>query len=270
MNPTYLFSIDLEDIRLLVENGERFKDAVPEMTNRYLDFLNKHDSKATFFVVGDMARRHPDLIRRIVDAGHELGCHTDKHVPLNLQTSELFQLDLERNIESLKKAGAKNIIGFRAPIFSLTKDTRWAYDVLASLGFRYSSSVLPADNPLYGWKEFGKAIKEIQGIVEVPMTLSETPLLNIPFGGGLYFRVLPKPILNQLFKLAAKRNLPIGGYMHPYDIDTKQERFMQPGINNNQFYNFLMYYGRGSVFSKLEAILEMGFKIKPYREYLGL
>jgi len=68
MNPTYLFSIDLEDIRLLVENGERFKDAVPEMTNRYLNFLNKHDSKATFFVVGDMARRHPDLIRRIIDA----------------------------------------------------------------------------------------------------------------------------------------------------------------------------------------------------------
>ena len=230
MTPTYLFSIDLEDIRLLIENGERFRDAVPEMTGRYLDFLRDKSAKVTFFVVGDIARRHPELIMQIIDEGHEIGCHTNKHVPLNLQTPQSFALDLEQNIESLKRAGAKNIIGFRAPIFSLTKDTSWAYDVLASLGFRYSSSVLPANNPLYGWNEFGSKTRVFQGIVEVPMTLSETPLLNIPFGGGLYFRVLPKFILKELFQRAIKNGLPIGGYMHPYDIDTKQERFMHPGI----------------------------------------
>jgi polysaccharide deacetylase family protein (PEP-CTERM system associated) len=270
MTPTYLFSIDLEDIRLLIENGERFKDAVPRTTNAYLDFLRVKQSKCTFFVVGDVARRHPELIRKIIEEGHEIGCHTDKHVPLNLQTPESFQKDLELNLESLTKAGAKDIIGFRAPIFSLTKNTAWAYEVLSKLGFKYSSSVLPADNPLYGWKEFGTQVKVIDGIVEVPMTRSNLPLLKVPFGGGLYFRVLPKIVLNQLFCAATKHGVPIGGYMHPYDIDLEQEKFMQPGINNNPLYNFLMYYGRGSVFPKLEMVMDMGVKIRPYKEYLKL
>jgi hypothetical protein len=210
------------------------------------------------------------LIKQIVEKGHEIGCHTDKHVPLNLQTPEIFKADLHQNKESLIKAGAKEILGFRAPIFSLTEKTQWAYKVLADLGFKYSSSVLPADNPLYGWKEFGEEIKEVNGIIEVPMTRSKTPILKVPFGGGLYFRVLPKFVLKEMFKLAKKDRLPIGGYMHPYDIDLKQERFMQPGINGNQFYNFLMYYGRGSVFTKLEMVLEMGFEVIPYREFLNL
>ena len=264
----YLFSVDVEDIRLLIPNGERFNDAVPEMTIRYLDFLRKHNSFATFFIVGDIARRHPDLIRRIVNEGHEIGCHTDKHVPLNFQTPESFKKDLENNVESLLNAGAKEIRGFRAPIFSLTAKTSWAYKILAEKGLTYSSSVLPGKNPLYGWKEFGEQIKSIDGITEIPMSLSHTPVMRVPFGGGLYFRVLPQFILQPLFSLAKKDPAPIGGYFHPYDIDSNQEHFMQPGINNNKFYNFLMYYNRNSVFPKLEALLELGFKVMRYDRYL--
>ncbi len=268
MKKTYLFSVDLEDIRFGMADGLNFQERVPANVHKYFDWLNKHDFKCTFFVVGDVAEAYPSLIKEITGEGHEIACHMHRHVPLDKLSRETFKEGLESNIRSLRRAGAANIDGFRAPIFSLMPSTSWAYDVLKELGFSYSSSVLPAKNPFYGWKEFGKRPKEVQGIVEIPMSVEKFGPLNIPIAGGVYFRVLPEILIRRWVKNYLKSDIPLLGYFHPYDIDIEQERFMHPEIDDSRFYNFLMYYNRKNVFKRLDAIVGMGFTVCPYTEYV--
>ena len=251
---TYLFSIDLEDIRLLMPDGEQYRESVPRLTQTLLGFLKAHNVTITFFVVGDMARRYPSLIQQIMSERHEIACHTDKHIPLDKLGEDKFRIDLQNNIQALRDAGATNIIGFRAPIFSLTSKTSWAYKVMAECGIKYSSSVLPAESPLYGWKEFGATPRVVDSILELPMTVANLGPLTVPFAGGVYFRAFPGWFLKVLF--FAKRHEPILGYLHPYDIDTEQEHFMHPGINESKFFNWLMYYGRSGALHKLSTFLK--------------
>lgn len=264
----FLFSIDLEDVRLGMPDGNGYKARVPANTEQYLKWLQKNKSKCTFFVVGNMAEAYPSLIKEIITEGHEIACHTQSHITLDKHTPESFKNDLQKNIGNLKSAGAENIKGFRAPVFSLTHKTQWAYKVLKELEFRYSSSVLPAKNPLFGCEEFGKNTKEVNGVLEIPMTLSKVGPASLPVAGGVYFRVLPWIILKKALK-KMKENSPVLGYFHPYDIDTEQEKFMHPGINNSWFYNQLMYYNRKNVFDRLDLVMDMGFQIITYSNYVS-
>jgi polysaccharide deacetylase family protein (PEP-CTERM system associated) len=267
-NKIYLFSIDLEDVRLWMPDGEKFKERVCANAHTYMKWLKRHNFTCTFFTVGEIAEKYPELIKEIIAAGHEIACHTNKHIPLDKQTPDAFKKDLEQNIAHLVKAGASNLKGFRAPIFSLTEKTQWAFKILEELGFSYSSSVLPAKSPLYGWKEFGSKTKKISDkLIEIPMTVGKVGPLTIPYGGGIYFRVFPSFITNSKLKNHNTTNNPLLGYFHPYDIDTEQEHFMHPGINNSKFYNMLMYYNRDKVFSRLDQIINKGFKICTYENY---
>jgi polysaccharide deacetylase family protein (PEP-CTERM system associated) len=264
----YLFSIDLEDIRLMFPGGTRFRPRVPAMAERYLEYLRRHSARATFFVVGDVARAHPSLIREIVAEGHEVACHTDTHLHLDRQLPAGLRDDLRRNLEALAAAGAEDVRGFRAPAFSLVERTAWAYDVLAELGFRYSSSVLPAAHPLYGWPGFGTAPRMCGSVVELPLTLLPSGPMRVPFGGGIYFRVLPWPWLARAFRNSLRRGEPVLGYLHPFDVDGEQESFMHPGIGGSRLYNALMLHNRGGVLRRLDRVREMGFRFVPYREYV--
>ncbi|MCX6577336.1 MAG: polysaccharide deacetylase family protein [Candidatus Aminicenantes bacterium] len=268
MNNAFLFSVDLEDIRFLMEDGLGRPERVPANVHGYLEWLKSHGFRCTFFVVGDVAEAYPSLIREIIEKGHEIACHGYRHIPLDQQTPDQFRNLLEANRNALTRAGAKNIQGFRAPIFSLTEKTAWAYEVLKDLGFTYSSSVLPAKNPFYGWPEFGPRPKMIDGILEIPMTVRRFGPYRIPTAGGVYFRVLPAFFIRRSIKKIFRSNRPLAGYFHPYDIDTEQERFMHPEINDSRFYNYLMYYNRKNVFRRLDAIVKRGFTICPYAEYV--
>lgn len=253
---TFLFSVDLEDVRLRMKDGLQYAERVPQMTHRILEFLEKHNVRCTFFVVGDVAELYPSLIREIHSKGHEIACHSASHILLDKMSKEQFRGDLKKNIAVLNKSGAIEIIGYRAPVFSLTEKTKWAYPILEEFGFKYSSSVLPADNPFYGWKDFGTEPKKTEGMLEIPMTVSSFLWKKIPFAGGIYFRVLPFFMVRNSFAAHFKNNKPVIGYFHPYDIDTEQERYMHPGINDNFIYNFLIYYNRSSVFKRLENIFK--------------
>ncbi|MGC2108711.1 MAG: DUF3473 domain-containing protein, partial [Candidatus Korobacteraceae bacterium] len=208
-----------------------------------------------------------DLIRRVIGEGHEVGCHTDTHDALDRLTPETFRANLERNVESLNAAGASSVVGFRAPIFSLTPATQWAYGVLRSLGFRYSSSVLAAKNPLYGWPEFGTEIRRMEGVMEIPVTLHQVGPLRVPIFGGTYFRLAPAALVRTAVRRHAQ-DQPLVGFFHPYDIDTRQQWVMNAGVNGNPVLNHLLYVGRGSVLRRLEEMLEEGVRICTYREYL--
>ena len=263
---TYLFSIDLEDARLLVPGGERFRPRVEPMTLRYLDWLDRHRASATFFVVGETARRHPDLVREIAKRGHEIACHSNLHIPLDRQSPEEFRADLGACLESLARCDAGAVVGYRAPTFSLTRATAWAHDILSAQGIQYSSSVLPAKNPLHGWPEFGAATRRMpSGVLEIPMTLGRIGPLRVPVGSGVYFRALPFAVIARAIERAGSD--VVTGYFHPYDIDEEQERYVHAGIGNNRFYHWLLFLNRGKVFGKLDRMLASGHRIETYAAY---
>ncbi len=265
----FLFSIDLEDVRENVINGFSYKDRVEENTQLYLTWLKQKNARCTFFVVGKIAERYPDLIKHIIDDGHEIACHSYSHITLDKHTKESFKIDLEKNLTALTSAGAQNIHGYRAPVFSITQQTQWAHEVLAEFHFKYSSSVLPAPNPLFGWKEFGAQPKLLHNTLwEFPITLGRVGPLNFPTAGGVYFRVFPWFVLKNNIASCFKSNQPLLSYFHPYDIDTNQEHFMHDGINNSQFYNYLMYFNRKNVFNRLNKLDDFNAKIITYSDYL--
>jgi polysaccharide deacetylase family protein (PEP-CTERM system associated) len=252
----FLFSVDVEDA------GDR--TPLADLIERYLDFLRIRKAKATFFIVGEVARRHRDLIGSIAREGHEIGCHSDAHVPLDRQDRGTFRDDLRRNLEALATAGVERPRGYRAPCFSLTERTRWAYPILAEQGFTYSSSVLPARNPLYGWPGFGEAPRMMEGVLEMPISLLSA-MLPVP-AGGVYFRTMPMPLLRRALARRQRRGEPVLTYFHPYDIDGARSDRPHPGHSRWSPYNWLLQANRGRTMARLEAIGRLGFDYRTYGE----
>ena len=263
---TFLFSIDLEDVSVELEGNRAYSSRVCQMVERYLTLLQKYGAKATFFSVGEIAREFPTLIKEVADEGHEIGCHSDTHTPLDLLTPDTLTEDLNRSRESLQTAATVPLYGYRAPIFSLTEKTQWVYKVLKEQGFKYSSSVMPMTNPLFGWKSFGTRPKMIDGICEIPVSVFSIATLRFPLAGGVYFRLLPLFIIYRFFKQFRDRQFPVVGYFHPQDCD---DSFQKLKYRDYGFiYNFLLNYNKSSVFQKLEYLLSHGFKIIRYQEYI--
>ena len=263
MKARYLFSLDVEDPRDLMADGARYPARVPALTDAYLDLLRRHGGRGTFFFTGSVARRHPGLVRTVAAEGHEVGCHSDAHLPLARQDRAAFREDLLRNLDALAAAGAGPVRGYRAPCFSLTEETGWAHEALAGLGFLYSSSVLPARNPLHGWAGFGEAPRRIGGIVELPVTLLGFP--RVPLG-GLYFRLLPAPLLRRALAARAKAGEAVLGYHHPYDIDADQP-YPHPDFAAWSPYGVAMRIGRRRVLPRLDLAARIGFRFARYDEY---
>jgi polysaccharide deacetylase family protein (PEP-CTERM system associated) len=268
-SPTFLFSVDLEDVRDMIPDGQRYAERVPVNTGRLLDFLAAHGARCTFFTVGDVARRYPDLLRRIADAGHEIACHGDVHTPLDRLEPASFRADVECCLASFARAGIRDVTGFRAPMGSLTAETTWAYPVLRELGFAYSSSVHAAPSPLYGWPGFGEDVpKPMDGVWEVPPTLTGLPLLNVPLVGGVFLRTIPFPAILALYRRRLARRGLVVAYLHPYDVDHEQERFMHPEIDDSRLFNWLMFWNRKDVFRRLDRLFGHGARVVPFREYV--
>jgi polysaccharide deacetylase family protein (PEP-CTERM system associated) len=267
-NPTYLLGIDLEDPRFMMPDGLRYAERVPLMTQRYLRLFSDHGATATFFVVGDVAREYRSLLAEILAEGHEVACHSDKHTMLDQLDVRSFADDLDRALDAFAQAGATRVRGYRAPAFTLTKRTSWAYSVLAERGFAYSSSVLPGHNPQSGYPSFGTEARVIDGITEIPVSTIGFGTTRLPFAGGAYFRALPWRVVGHGFRRHARRRETVVGYLHPYDIDTEQERYKQPGFDTNAFYGVLQQLNRKVVLPRLERVLDIGFQIERYDRYL--
>ena len=252
-----LLGIDLEDVRDQIPNGHQYQDRLEGNVLRLLNSLRESQVKGTFFTVGALARRHPELIREIASQGHEVAAHGNTHTQLTKMAPKEFAEDLKRNLSVLSEAQSNNVVGFRAPTFSLTPKTQWAYEVLAEHGVTYSSSVLPARNPLFGWPDFGslpRIVSPDSGVLEIPMSLHAKPLPQVPLAGGVYLRILPLGL--SLWSLKRKgADEPITTYIHPYDIDTGQERFMHPDLNENKAMNWLMYINRDQALHRLTQLI---------------
>ncbi|HET9428320.1 MAG TPA: polysaccharide deacetylase family protein [Allosphingosinicella sp.] len=261
----FLFSVDVEDPRMSIEGGEPSTLRVPRLIETYLHFLEVRKAQATFFVVGEVARRFPEMVNRIAAAGHEIACHSDRHIVLADLGPAAFREDLLRNIEAIEAAGVDRPVGYRAPCFSLTKSTCWAYPILAELGFSYSSSVVPAFNPLHGWAGFGPDPRSIGSVLELPVSLHSS-WLPVPLG-GVYLRVLPMPLVLAAIRRRTRRGQPLLSYTHPYDIDPEEEGYAHPGFSRWSPYNWLMRLNRRNMMARLEAVSKLGLSFQGYGAY---
>jgi polysaccharide deacetylase family protein (PEP-CTERM system associated) len=267
MNPL-LFSIDLEEYYLERGGVDPRSAPLPELAERYLELLSKANARCTFFVVGEVARKYPGLIRRIAGAGHEIACHGDRHVSLDKLDPETFARDLRANRSALEAAGAPPARGFRAPLFSLTRSTSWAHSVLLAEGFTYSSSVLPAANPLFGWPEFGTRPRVVDGITELPVTVRTFLGRRLPLFGGTYFRVLPFAVVRPRLRSSLRAGHVVS-YFHPYDIDAGQPWTLHAGVRGNRALNSLLFLRRRSLPARLGLLLGEADRHLSHAEFIS-
>jgi peptidoglycan-N-acetylglucosamine deacetylase len=214
---------------------ERNGDAV-------LDLFDRADVKATFFTLGWVAHRHPALIRRIVDAGHEIASHGWDHVRVFTMTAAVFRADLERARMAIEDACGRSPTGYRAPSFSIDQRTPWAHRVLAEEGYAYSSSVAPIRHDHYGWREAPRfAFRPVEGsdLIELPVTTVELAGRRMAAGGGGFFRLLPYGFSSWAIGRVNRRDgRPAVFYFHPWEIDPAQPRVDQAPLRSR-----LRHYG---------------------------
>jgi polysaccharide deacetylase family protein (PEP-CTERM system associated) len=223
---TLLISVDFEDWHQLVRRRvgvsgwQEPGPALARQTDRLLAILDELGVRATFFVLGMAARAHPELVTRIVAAGHEIGCHGDAHLPVASQTREEFTMDVRRARATIQDLTGCTPAGYRAPAFSITRASPWAYDVLAEEGFDYDASQHDtpriADPPASSSP--GPHRLDVSGgeMWEFPVAVWRTRRVRVPVGGASYWAALPTPLilkgLNEAGGMA-------GLYLHPYELD---------------------------------------------------
>ena len=210
------FTLDLEDLRTDPATQE---ERVGEVTRRILDRLAELGVRGTFFCVGELAADHPDLIRRIVSDGHEVGVHGLRHIPNDLLGPEQFRSDNRTARSILSDLAGCEVTLYRAPQYSLTPETSWVPEILTDLGFHASSSVLPARSPLYGWPGAPTTpFRWPSGLVELPSPVMRLGPATIPFLGGTYLRLLPGAIRRRGVRRAGPE-VVLWSYCHPWEFD---------------------------------------------------
>lgn len=236
-----------------------------ENTRKCLRILARHETRGTFFVLGWIAQRHPELIGEIEDAGHEIATHGYSHTLLTDMTPEEFKADLAKALQVTGSAAKQEIKGFRAPSFTVTKSTLWAYPIMKEMGIRYDSSVFPIGfHPDYGMPEAPLEIHERKGIIEMPMTCVEIMGKRIPCAGGAYFRYYPYPLTRTLLRRCNREGRPIIFYLHPWELDPSQPRIQLPYLQKIRH-----YYGLSRVEHRLDLLLS-DFSFTTMAEVAGL
>jgi polysaccharide deacetylase family protein (PEP-CTERM system associated) len=219
---------------------------------RILALLDEHDTKATFFTLGWIAERYPQLVRDIVARGHELASHGYGHQRASdLQPAE-FDEDIGRAKTLLEDLGGVEVRGYRAPSFSIGKTNPWAFDSLARAGYRYSSSVYPIRHDHYGMPDaprFAYAARD--GLIEVPATTLRIAAQNLPSSGGGYFRFFPYAVSRWLIGQVNREGQAAVFYFHPWELDPQQPRV--PGIDAKT--RFRHYLNLGRMERRLQRLL---------------
>jgi polysaccharide deacetylase family protein (PEP-CTERM system associated) len=202
---------------------------VERNVGRILDLLAEHEVKATFFTLGWIAERYPQLVRRIVDEGHELASHGYGHERASDLTEAAFTADITRAKGLLEDLSGRPVLGYRAPSFSIGTHNLWAFDALARTGHRYSSSIYPIKHDHYGMPDsprFAYRVGSVgSGLLEVPVTTLRLLNRNLPSSGGGYFRLLPYALSRWMIGTVNRDDRQAAiFYFHPWEIDADQPR----------------------------------------------
>ncbi len=237
---TNALSVDVEDYfqvsaferHIARDTWETLPCRVERNTDRVLELFAEHGAKATFFTLGWVAERYPSLVRRIVEAGHEVASHGYSHVRVTQQTPAEFSDDVRRTKHLLEDVSGIEVRGYRAASYSINRDTLWALDTLNDAGYHYSSSIYPVRHDLYGMPDaprFPFRHKET-GILEIPISTVKLMRRNWPGGGGGFFRLLPYAASRWAIRRVNRDDgRPSVFYFHPWEIDPDQPR--QTGLS---------------------------------------
>jgi len=271
-----IIGIDFEDWYHpeLIQKYISKKDNQPKIIqgiDKILDLLRRKDTKATFFVVGELLEFKPELLDLILDNDHEIGFHTMKHDRID---SPNFKEKFEEEIKKFDKLTDGNSKGFRAPSFSLNNNSSWLIDVLEKNDYVYDSSVVPAKTRLYGIpnaekKPYKISSKFLEGnskdgkIIEFPMMVTKFLGKKIPAAGGFYLRTLPSRIIENTIKSYEKENLPGVFYIHSWELTPE---FM-PKMKLSKKDHFVTFHNIDKAYSKMEGLLEK-FQFTSFEKFI--
>jgi polysaccharide deacetylase family protein (PEP-CTERM system associated) len=234
---TNALTVDVEDYfqvsafreQVSPDDWPHFESRVVANTHRVLDVFDEGGATATFFVLGWIAERHPQLVRDIASRGHEIACHGFSHQLIYGQSKAVFTEETRRAKDVLEAQVQKPVRGYRAASFSITDASRWALDVLADCGFEYDSSMYPVRHDLYGTAVEAAGPHRIvapegKTLIEFPMTTRSFMGMTVPVSGGGYFRLYPYRLTAFLLNAVNRDSEPFVFYMHPWEVDPGQPR----------------------------------------------
>ncbi len=240
---------------------------------KILSLLEKHNSTATFFVLGEVAMKFPELVEEIIAGGHEVGCHGFHHVHASDIGGAVFDQEIGDATKLLEKICQERILSFRAAFFSLTKENSWILGTIRSHGYIFDSSIFPTHHPFYGVPNapdhpYRPSFSDIEvedekgEIVEFPILTRKVLGISIPLGGGAYLRFLGKNLVASAIKKRNKGGWPATIYVHPWELDD-----FVPEVELNPFIKFVTFHRIGKVQRDLESLLKT-FKFVSIRELM--
>lgn len=272
--PVHHFTVDVEEYfhaGALEPYVDRFRwdeleSRVEAGVDRILGLLDAAEIHGTFFVLGWVARRHPGLVRRIAAEGHEIGSHGWGHRRVTELDPGRFRVSVRRSRELLQELSGQDVVGYRAPNFSIVPGEEWALDVLVEEGYRYDSSIFPVRRPGYGYpsapRDLHRRIRHRGTIAEFPPATLEVLGLDLPAAGGAYLRVLPYGLVRRAFRAADERSVPATFYIHPWELDPDQ-----PRLDVSLLTRIRHYGGLERTASRIRRLLDE-FRFGPVRRTL--
>ncbi|CAN5821227.1 DUF3473 domain-containing protein [soil metagenome] len=256
------FTVDVEEYfqvsafepRVPRESWDGLESRVVASMSRLLDLLAEHEARGTFFVLGWIAERHPELVRAIAAAGHEVASHGQDHRRVTHQTPEEFRASVRRSKQVLEEVTGTPVLGFRAPSFSIVPGLEWALDVLLEEGYGYDSSLFPVRRRGYGYPGGQRDpywIERPAGrLAEVPPATLLRWGMSLPAGGGAYFRLFPYGLVRAALLDSQRRRVPATFYIHPWELDPEQPRLAVPWTTRIRHYG-----GLGGTIERLRRLL---------------
>ena len=247
----HIFTVDVEEyFQVHAFEGVIRRSEWPSLPSRVahnvdvlLDLLAEHDVIGTFFVLGWIADRHPQVVRRIASAGHEIASHGWWHYRVTALQPEEFREDIRSSKALLEDICGHAVTGYRAPSFSITPDSQFAFDVLLEEGYVYDSSVFPIWRPNYGWPGAPPLphVKSCSAgsLLEFPLATSLWGPFRIPAAGGGYLRQLPFSLVQRAFREHSDHGIPGVFYIHPWELDPEQPRIRVGPLTHLRHYRGL-------------------------------
>jgi polysaccharide deacetylase family protein (PEP-CTERM system associated) len=274
--PNHILSVDVEDYFHVEafagvvsrESWNSYPCRVVDNCNRLLDILDRYGVKATFFTLGWVAERFPAIIRKIGNRGHELACHSFWHRKVDLLRPSQFRADTRDACDAIEQAASVPVTGYRAPTWSISPRSLWAFDILAEEGFEYDSSIYPIHHDLYGIPganryAYTQICKNGQKLLEFPPATARIAGINFPAAGGGYLRIFPLAYTHWVFRQFEQARQPLVVYLHPWELDPEQPRIEGPLKSR-----FRHYTGLHRTQERLEALLQR-YRFVPFREHIG-
>lgn len=249
----HIFTVDVEDYFhvnafdgvVSRDDWGRHPSRVARNIDILLDLLARHDTTATFFVLGWVADHHPEVVRAIARAGHEIASHGWWHRKVSSLTPDQFAQDCRESKDILEDVSGQAVYGYRAPSFSIVPGGEWAFDVLLDEGYRYDSSLFPIRRPGYGYPDAPPVphfIRRAGGaLVQFPLATTKWGRLRLPAAGGGYFRQFPYALTRRAFREHGVNGVPGVFYIHPWEIDPDQPRMPVSMLTRIRHYRGLRY-----------------------------